>query len=654
MSSYWIWNYGDFEIFHSNLVNSRRQELGADYPCFWNLSTPEVNVFFYGDVEVIHSGSIKLFINGIGHIIVDGKRYKSNEKINITPGKHKMKISVTNLSGLPSAYIESNVCGTDGSWYTIGANGKKINVGFDCQYNSPEKNPERFIFSYKRVRPVSKSIYKGGSLFDFGKEIFGLLYINNASPEDTLHISYGESLEEAVDTQYSIVFDDVCGEPNYKLRQRAFRYIYIPQNIDVLCEADLEYIPLEYKGTFRCDSEYVKDIWDMCAYTLHLNVREVFTEAVKRDRWLWSGDAYQSYKFNNYLFHDKEIVRRSIIGLRGKDPVTQHINTITDYSLYWVISVWEYYVTYKDEKFLEYIYPKVVSMMDFVKTREDEKGFLVGKYDDWVFIDWSDIDKTGAVSAEQMLYIEANKSAAKISEVLGEKQDKYLEKAKELVCNVNKYFWDREKGAFIDSFASGKRHVTRHANIFAIMYDIATDEQKKSITENVLLNDKIRKITTPYFEGYELDVMGKLGFFKYIEDMLRSYWKGMLDMGATTVWEEFDPCQTGIERYEMYDNKYGKSLCHAWGAGPIYLLARYYLGVYPTMPGYEKFEVAPNRGGFKFIEGTVPVGDGLVYIFFSNERIEIKSTVCGGTLVFNGERYELNKDEIFRLNLKSE
>ena len=32
MKSYWIWNYGDYEVFHTNRVNSRRQEQGIDYP----------------------------------------------------------------------------------------------------------------------------------------------------------------------------------------------------------------------------------------------------------------------------------------------------------------------------------------------------------------------------------------------------------------------------------------------------------------------------------------------------------------------------------------------------------------------------------------------------------------------------------------------
>ncbi|MGN1480229.1 MAG: trehalase family glycosidase, partial [Acutalibacteraceae bacterium] len=281
--------------------------------------------------------------------------------------------------------------------------------------------------------------------------------------------------------------------------------------------------------------EDVNKIWDMCAYTLQLNMREVLTEAVKRDRWLWGGDAYQAFKFVNYLCNDSDIVRRSLIGLRGKEPVYEHINTITDYSLLWVIGVYEYYENYGDLDFIRFIYPRAVSLMEFCAGREDENGFIVKKYGDWIFIDWSDIDKTGAVSAEQMLYIAANRAMVKIANAIGADSKKYSDKANELLNKVNRFFWNDEKGAFIDSFESGKNNITRHANIFAILYDIATESQANLIIKNVLKSDSVSKITTPYFEGYELDAMGKIGDLDYIYNMITTYWKGMLDLGATTV-----------------------------------------------------------------------------------------------------------------------
>ena len=187
--------------------------------------------------------------------------------------------------------------------------------------------------------------------------------------------------------------------------------------------------------------------------------------------------------------------------------------------------------------------------------------------------------------------------------------------------------------------------------LFAILYDIATEEQKSLIVENVIKNDDIPKIRTPYFEGYELDVMGKIGQFDFIENMIKTYWKGMLDLGATTVWEEFNPNLSGTEHYFMYSNKYGKSLCHAWGASPIYLLGKYYLGVTPTSSGYETFEVKPYLGGFKFIDGVVPIKDGSVKVKMTENKLSVLSTKDGGKLIFKDKEYKLEANKEFSLDI---
>lgn len=44
------------------------------------------------------------------------------------------------------------------------------------------------------------------------------------------------------------------------------------------------------------------------------------------------------------------------------------------------------------------------------------------------------------------------------------------------------------------------------------------------------------------------------------------------------------------------------------------------------------------------------MGNGFVYLYFSRERIEVKTTACGGVLVLENERYELKKDEVFQMN----
>ena len=334
-------------------------------------------------------------------------------------------------------------------------------------------------------------------------------------------------------------------------------------------------------------------------------------------------------------------MKRTALGLIGKEPIEQHINTIVDYSFYWIIGLYEYYMTYGDVDFLNRIYPMASKLMDFCEKRLDANGFVVGNDDDWTFIDWAEIDMEGAVCAEQMLLIQAYRAMAEISEATGKSAEEYKEKAELLKKKVNEYFWNDDIGAFIDSFESGKNNVTRHANIFAVMYDIATKEQKEKIRENVLKNDNVSKITTPYFEGFELDVLCKLGEFEKVEEMLNSYWGGILKEGADTLWEEYNPDLEGSEHYSMYGEPYGKSMCHAWGAGPVYLFGRYYLGVYPTSSGFKTFEVRPNLGGLNKISGVVPVGEGTVEISLDSEKLCVKADVSGGTLIWKDERYEI-------------
>ena len=132
-----------------------------------------------------------------------------------------------------------------------------------------------------------------------------------------------------------------------------------------------------------------------------------------------------------------------------------------------------------------------------------------------------------------------------------------------------------------------------------------------------------------------------LGMTDEFEKMLDSYWHGMIRLGATTVWEEFDPTQTGTEHYAMYGDKYGKSLCHAWGATPIYLLGKYYLGVYPTAPGFERYKVEPRVGGLGKISGTVPVCGGEVRVETDGASVTVFSSVPGGTLVWRGAEYPI-------------
>ena len=201
-----------------------------------------------------------------------------------------------------------------------------------------------------------------------------------------------------------------------------------------------------------------------------------------------------------------------------------------------------------------------------------------------------------------------------------------MEKYEKLIGQIRKLYWDQEKGAFIDSFESGKRNVTRHANIFAILFHIATQEEQEKILANVIKNNAIPAITTPYFNFFELDMLCQTGNLEFVLNKIRNYWGGMLDRGAVTFWEEFDPEAPVETQYDMYGDRFGKSLCHAWAASPIYFLAKYFMGLKFTGVGGKEFVVEPHTEFFDSFDCTLPVAEGQVHIVWDGNELKVEKT----------------------------
>jgi hypothetical protein len=131
---------------------------------------------------------------------------------------------------------------------------------------------------------------------------------------------------------------------------------------------------------------------------------------------------------------------------------------------------------------------------------------------------------------------------------------------------------------------------------------------------------------------YELEALCAMGEQRYVLKEMKDYWGGMLKLGATSFWEEYNPGKKGAEHYSMYGREFGKSLCHAWGASPIYLLGKYYLGVKPTSAGYATYDVEPGLGGLQWMEGKVPTPKGDIEIYVSREQVKITGRSGVGTV----------------------
>lgn len=133
---------------------------------------------------------------------------------------------------------------------------------------------------------------------------------------------------------------------------------------------------------------------------------------------------------------------------------------------------------------------------------------------------------------------------------------------------------------------------------------------------------------------------------------MKSYWSGMLDKGATTFWEEYKPGEPEELQYGMYGDKFGKSLCHAWDASPIYLIGRYCVGLKATKAAYETFEIAPQLSLFEDFDCELPVKGGTVKIGYHKGVLNIYADKDGGVLKLDDKRYALQKGKQLSVELK--
>ena len=652
--SQWIWRYGEFECYHNMILHTRRQQYGYPEPVVWKLYAPEPVVCFKKEVTT-EGGTFRIHALGNISVIVGAepwnqKKYGGQREIKLEPGTTTVLIRVANTETFPCIYVDG-VIESDDTWLCDDMSQDWKKVGTSEMFVSPEQTPDHFPFSYLPVSWVKKEKVEGGVLFDFEKETFARTRFSGLG-EGPVKVRFGESREEAMDPEWCVIrFEDKPEKGVLSYIPYAFRYLFVSDE-KVEVKAEYEYLPLEYKGSFHCSEEIINKVWDVAAYTFHLNSREFFLDGIKRDRWVWSADAYQSLFVNRYLFFDKEIEKRTLIALGGKQPFKVHINTIMDYSFFWIISLYEYYKTYGDKDFLEQIQDQMKAVMDFCLERRDEDGFMRGKPGDWVFIDWAPMDKTGALCGEQILFAKAMECYAAICAVIGRDDRGLGEEAKKLRSQIFEKFYDTEKKVFIDSYESGKRNVTRQSNILAYLFLSCDDTVKKDIYERVVLNDEVPQITTPYFKFYENQVHCKAGNTNLLEKSIREYYGSMLATGATTLYEEYDPTMTGVEHYAMYGNPFEKSLCHAWSASPIYLLGNFRLGVENTGIAYDTFDVRPNPGDLKGFHGKVPVPGGTVSVSVDQEEIRVYSEIPGGTLYVDGKAYTLEAKKECRVRRK--
>ncbi|MEJ5962448.1 alpha-L-rhamnosidase C-terminal domain-containing protein [Pedobacter immunditicola] len=486
---------------------------------------------------------------------------------------------------------------------------------------------------------------KASILLDFGKELHGGLEIVTGMSGPTqqpvnLRIRFGESASEAMAdigekgaTNDHAVRDFKMAVPwlgKIKIGESGFRFVRIDLLDDSVrlplkeVRAIFTYRDIPYLGSFKSSDERLNKIWETGAYTVHLNMQDYLWDGIKRDRLVWVGDLHPEVATVNTVFGYNEVVPKSLDFSRDITPLPGWMNGISTYSMWWIILHYDWYMQHGNKEYLREQKKYLDGLVRQIISKIDEQNRE--KMDGTRFLDWPSSENPKAIHAGlQAMTVWSLATAAKLNQILGDKENEKL--CNETVNRLKQYIPE----------ANGSKQA-------AALMAIAGIIPAKQANDNVLSVGGAANFST-FYGYYMLEAKAMAGDYQGSLDVIRNYWGAMLDLGATTFWEDFNldwvPNASRIDELVPEGKKdihgdYGAycylgfrhSLCHGWASGPTSWLTRHVLGIKVVAPGSDVIEIKPNLGDLKFVEGTFPTPHGLLYVKHTRqENGKIKSEV---------------------------
>lgn len=478
---------------------------------------------------------------------------------------------------------------------------------------------------------TASSNASAGVLLDFGRELQGYIEIftpmTSSKDPVRVRVRFGESASEAMaelggrkNAQNDHALrDEVVTLPwlgKITVGPSGFRFVRIDA-IDLKHPAQLSQVravlqirDIPYVGSFQCDDDRLNRIWQVGAYTVHLNMQDYLWDGIKRDRLVWIGDMHPEVSTINAVFGFNEVVPKSLDLTRDITPVSEWMNGISSYSMWWVLIHEEMWMHHGNRAYLEaqknYLQPLLQKLAKLVGAdgRERINGMR--------FLDWpSSPNPQGVTAGLQGLLVMTLESGARLMTTLGDKETAKL-------CS--------------DAAARGRKVVpdVNGSKSGAALLSLAGMVDAQKISTDVLKVGGPKGVST-FYGFYVLQALGKSGDIDTALDFIDTYWGAMLDFGATTFWEDFNLEWTnnatridalvpagrkdihgdcGAYCYEGFRH----SFCHGWASGPTAFLSQNVLGVKPLEPGFKRVRIAPRLGRLKWAEGTYPTPFGPIKV----------------------------------------
>ena len=456
---------------------------------------------------------------------------------------------------------------------------------------------------------------------DFGRELHGSLEIGcgaRSARGAKARVRFGESVAEAMSElgergacNDHAIRDCVIELPWFGRREigeSGFRFARIDNAGKGVLQ--LEYVravslmrPMKRLGAFRSSDERLNEVFETAARTVHLCCQDYIWDGIKRDRLVWMGDTHPETMSVLALFGDADVLPKSLDYMAATTPPSKWMNGMPTYTLWWIRNVAEWYRYTGDLAYLKKHAAYLSATFDHVRG-----GMKNGEWTAGNFLDWpTNHNRPGATAGTQALALMCARDTAFLADTLG---DAALGgKARALAAELEKL-----------------RPDPHGAKSAAALLALSGLRDAKEMFTTTLGQNGHAGVST-FYGYYMIEAMSAAGEQQRALDTVRDYWGGMLDMGATSFWEDFNLAWTNnafrIDSLAVPGKKdvhgdYGEfcykgfrhSLCHGWSSGPAAWCIARVLGVRPTGVGCKAFEVKPQLGDLKWAEGAYALPGG--------------------------------------------
>lgn len=481
-------------------------------------------------------------------------------------------------------------------------------------------------------------------LLDFGSELHGGLQIVTGMPSShapvRIRVRFGESASEAMceidgkngATNDHAVRDFEITVPWLGVREvgnSGYRFVRIDL-LDDDAQLHLKEVravsvfrDIPYRGAFRCSDERLTSIWNTGARTVHLCMQDYLWDGIKRDRLVWMGDMHPEVMTINHVFGKTDVVPASLDLARDITPLPNWMSGMYTYSLWWVIVQRDWYKYHGDLEYLKRQREYLTGLLDILLGKVDENGFETSEGG---FLDWpSKANKPAMRAGTQALMMMTMEAGAELCGYLGEN---------ELESRCRECHARMQSAAPVVSdryYKEAKAPGEPGSKQGAALMSLAGMVDARSVNDQVLVKEGARGFST-FYGYYLLEAMAKAGNYVGAMNMISTFWGAMLDLGATSFWEDFNidwlkedvaPIDALVpERKKDIHGDFGAycyegfrhSLCHGWASGPTAWLSRHVLGVEVLEPGCKVVSINPNLGNLEWAEGSFPTPYGEIRI----------------------------------------